>query len=164
MSLKIFFSTILFQKKICLLLPIQLIHQPKSAGRPLVFNRTTKRPLSLWDSFAPGQSVLRLGLIHHDGTKAKLNNFDPKVAVFVFFLVPFCQKKLFAQTNRGSNCPKRHGLVVRAVASEAKGPGFDSSSDQVVFILSLGVGGRKINGSGNDNHVILRIHVDKKER
>ena len=54
--------------------------------------------------------------------------------------------------------------MVRAVASEARGPGFDSSSDQVVFILSLGVGGREINGSGNDNHVILRIHVDKKER
>ena len=34
--------------------------------------------------------------------------------------------------------PRSHGLVVRAVASghEARGPGFDSSSDQNVFFSS----------------------------
>ena len=31
--------------------------------------------------------------------------------------------------------PRSHGLVVRAVACEARGPGFDSSSDQKVFSL-----------------------------
>ena len=34
--------------------------------------------------------------------------------------------------------PMSHGLVVRAVACEARGPGFDSSSDQMVF-FSLGL-------------------------
>ena len=34
-----------------------------------------------------------------------------------------------------SKCPMRYGLVVRAVAFEARGPGFDSSSDRMVFIL-----------------------------
>ena len=31
--------------------------------------------------------------------------------------------------------PRSHGLVVRAVACEARGPGFNSSSDQMVFSL-----------------------------
>ena len=38
--------------------------------------------------------------------------------------------------------PRRHGLVVRVVACESRGPGFDSSSDQMVFLFS-GIGGRK---------------------
>ena len=29
--------------------------------------------------------------------------------------------------------PRSHGLVVRAVACEARGPGFNSSSDQMFF-------------------------------
>ena len=29
--------------------------------------------------------------------------------------------------------PRSHGLVVRAVAREARGPGFDPSSDQMFF-------------------------------
>ena len=32
-------------------------------------------------------------------------------------------------------CPRSRGLVVRAVACEARGPEFDSSSDQKVFSL-----------------------------
>ena len=32
--------------------------------------------------------------------------------------------------------PRRHGLVVRAVACEARAPGFDFSSEQLVFLLS----------------------------
>ena len=32
-------------------------------------------------------------------------------------------------------CPRSNGLVVRAVACEAIGPGFDSNSDQMVFYL-----------------------------
>ena len=39
--------------------------------------------------------------------------------------------------------PRRHGLVVRAFACEARGPGFDFSTDQMVFLLSKGIGGRK---------------------
>ena len=32
--------------------------------------------------------------------------------------------------------PRSYGLVVRAVACEARGPGFNSSSDQMVFFSS----------------------------
>ena len=32
-------------------------------------------------------------------------------------------------------CPRSRGLVVRAVACEAGGPGFDSSSAQMFFLL-----------------------------
>ena len=39
--------------------------------------------------------------------------------------------------------------MVRAVACEARGSGFDSSSDQMVFLFS-GIGGKKINGSRHD--------------
>ena len=35
-------------------------------------------------------------------------------------------------------CSRKHGLVVKAVAFEAIGPGFDSSSDQIVFSSLLG--------------------------
>jgi hypothetical protein len=37
------------------------------------------------DLFEPGQSALGLAVIHHKGTKAKLNNFDLKVAALDFF-------------------------------------------------------------------------------
>ena len=36
----------------------------------------------------------------------------------------------------------RRGLVVRTVPCEARGPGFDCSSDQMVYLFS-GIGGRK---------------------
>ena len=36
----------------------------------------------------------------------------------------------------GIVCLRRRGLVVKAVAGKARGPGFDSSSDQIVFLLS----------------------------
>ena len=34
-------------------------------------------------------------------------------------------------------CPWRHGLVVRAVACEARGPAFDSNTDQMALLLSI---------------------------
>ena len=46
-------------------------------------------------------------------------------------------------------CPRSRGLVVRAVACEARGPGFDSSSDQMVFSL-LGYKEVGKNGSRHD--------------
>ena len=59
--------------------------------------------------------------------------------------------------------PRSNGLVVRAVACEARGPGFDSSSDQKVFSLL----GYKVVGIKMDpdmiNCMILRIHVEKKK-
>ena len=61
-----------------------------------------------------------------------------------------------------SNCislgPRSNGLVVRAVVCEARGPGFDSSSDQVVFPL---LGGRNLIDPDMINCMILRIQVDK---
>ena len=36
----------------------------------------------------------------------------------------------------GALSPRRHGLVVRVVACEARGPGYDSSSNQMDFLLS----------------------------
>ena len=38
---------------------------------------------------------------------------------------------------------RRHGLVVRAVACEARGTGFVSSSDQMVFLLGYKEVGKK---------------------
>ena len=35
--------------------------------------------------------------------------------------------------------PRRNGLVVRGVACEAREPGFNSSSHQMVFLLSSGI-------------------------
>ena len=37
------------------------------------------------------------------------------------------------ETNSTDRSPRSHGLVVRAVACDARGPGFDSSSDQMFF-------------------------------
>ena len=37
----------------------------------------------------------------------------------------------------GIVCLRRRGLVVKAVAGKARGPGFDSSSDQNVFPISM---------------------------
>ena len=39
--------------------------------------------------------------------------------------------------------PRRHDLVVRAVACDARGPGFVSSSDQMVFLLRHNEVGKK---------------------
>ena len=55
-----------------------------------------------------------------------------------------------------SMCPRRHGLAFRAVACEARGPGFDSSSDQMVFLLNLGIGSWKNNESRHDKLDDLR--------
>ena len=45
--------------------------------------------------------------------------------------------------------PRSHGLVVRVVACEVRGPGFDSSSDQIIFSL-LGFKEVGIKGSRDD--------------
>ena len=45
------------------------------------------------------------------------------------------QKGMKLGKSTSSRCPSSHGLVVRAVACEARGPGFNSSSDQMVFSL-----------------------------
>ena len=45
-------------------------------------------------------------------------------------------------------CPRSHGLVVRVVACDARGPGFNSSSDQMFLDPDM------------TNCMILRIHVD----
>ena len=60
-----------------------------------------------------------------------------------------------------AGCPRSNGLVVRAVACEARGPGFNSSSVQKRFFLSSGVGGRNLMDPDTINCVILRIQVDK---
>ena len=51
--------------------------------------------------------------------------------------------------------------MVRAVACEARGPGFDSSSDQMVFSL---LGYKEVGKMDPDmiNCMILRIHVENK--
>ena len=54
-------------------------------------------------------------------------------------------------------------LWVRVVACEARGPGFDSSSNQMVFLLFLGIGGRKKMDPETINSLILYIHVDKRK-
>ena len=56
--------------------------------------------------------------------------------------------------------PRRHGLVVRAVICEARGPGLDSSSDQMFFLFSSQ---EKQFDPEMTNCVILGIHVDKKK-
>ena len=58
--------------------------------------------------------------------------------------------------------PRRHRLVVRVVACEARGPGFDYSSDQMVFLLSSGI--RRYEKMDPDiiNSMTLRIHADQK--
>ena len=47
--------------------------------------------------------------------------------------------------------------MVRAVAREARGPGFDSSSDQMVFSLLGYMGGRNLMDSDMINSVISRF-------
>ena len=69
-------------------------------------------------------------------------------------------------------CPRRHGLGVRAIAWKARGPGFDSSPDQMVFLLSSGLQRKeKIHPDMRDcvllpglawSCVVFRIHVDKR--
>ena len=44
------------------------------------------------------------------------------------YVWPLCQV-----SRRG---PRSHGLVIRVVACDARGPGFDSSSDQMIFLSS----------------------------
>ena len=58
---------------------------------------------------------------------------------------------------------RRHGLVVRVVPCEARGPGFDSSLDQMVFLHSSVIGGREKMDPHTINCMILRIHVDKRK-
>ena len=54
--------------------------------------------------------------------------------------------------------------MVRAVACEARVPGFDSSSDRMVFLLSPWVqGGRYKMAPAMINCVVLHIHLDKKD-
>ena len=58
------------------------------------------------------------------------------------------------------SCLRSHGLVDRAVAFEVKGPGFNSSSDQMFFFSLRVQGGRNKMDPEPTNCVILRIHVD----
>ena len=60
------------------------------------------------------------------------------------------------------NSPRSHGLGFRAVACEARGPGFDSSSDQMFFFSPQVLGGRNKMDPDTTNCVLLRINVDKK--
>ena len=73
------------------------------------------------------------------------------------------RQQLLQHFKSGKTSLRRHGLVVREVACEARGPGFNSSSDQMVFLLFLGQGGRKNMNPDMINCVIVRIHVDKKD-
>ena len=66
------------------------------------------------------------------------------------------KQALFAHNGQRSN-----GVVVRVVACEARGPGFHSSSDQMVFFSPRVYGGRNKMDPDTINYVILRIHVDK---
>ena len=59
-------------------------------------------------------------------------------------------------------CLRSNGLLVRAVACEARRPGFNSSSDQMFFSL-LGYRGRNLMDPDMINCVILRIQVDKRK-
>ena len=52
--------------------------------------------------------------------------------------------------------------MVGAVACEARGLGFDSSSDQIVYLLISGIGRLEKMDPDIINCVILGIHVDKK--
>ena len=55
-----------------------------------------------------------------------------------------------------------HGLVIRAVTSEARGPGLDSSFlDQMVFHLNSGKRRWGKMDPGTINSMIIRTHVDK---
>ena len=58
--------------------------------------------------------------------KAKPELFKPDKLLIVLFLVP---------------SPRSHGQVVRAVTCKARGPGFDSSSDQMFFFSPRVSGG-----------------------
>ena len=53
------------------------------------------------------------------------------------FLVTCCLNHAFFQLPyiALTLCLLRYGLVVRAVACETRGPGFNSSTDQIVFLL-----------------------------
>ena len=59
--------------------------------------------------------------------------------------------------------PRSHSLVVRVVACEARGPGFDSISDQMVFSLLGYEGGRNKIDPDMINCMILCIHVENKK-
>ena len=52
--------------------------------------------------------------------------------------------------------------MVRVVACEARGPGFDSSSDLMVFLLSKGKVGKM--DPDSKSGVILHIHANKKKK
>ena len=52
--------------------------------------------------------------------------------------------------------------MVRAVACEARGPGFNSSSNQMVFFSPRVLGGRNKMDPDMINSMISRIHVEKK--
>ena len=97
---------------------------------PLLFTRTFSSFLSLiFLSFSPLLSW----------PAADVSNFSPPASVSPNYFVslvlvllsgPFvgCCGSTLCLT-----CPRSNGLVVRAVACEARGPGFDSSLDQVFF-------------------------------
>ena len=62
---------------------------------------------------------------------------------------------------KNKKCLRSDGLVVRAVACEARGPGFDSSSDQKGFFSPRVYGGRYKMDPDMVNCMILRSHVEK---
>ena len=57
--------------------------------------------------------------------------------------------------------PRSHGLVVRAVACEARGPGFVSSSDRMYFFSPRVKGGRNKMDPDKTKSEILLFDVDK---
>ena len=72
---------------------------------------------------------------------------NPKLFLFLSHKNTFCWKQNYfiiakllwlEYFNKNHQSPRNHCLGARAVACEARGPRFDSSSDQMVFLLSLG--------------------------
>ena len=58
--------------------------------------------------------------------------------------------------------PRKHGLVVRVVAWEARRPGFDSSSDQLFSSISSSKRKQERMDPDMINCMIFRIHGDKR--
>ena len=68
--------------------------------------------------------------------KNNYNHFAGSIC-YHFLLVPKLGKEHLDKL-----CPRSHGLVVRATTCEARGPVFDSSSDQMFFFSPPVYGGR----------------------
>ena len=111
-----------------------------------------------WPHFEHLEIWLSYKFLNMDGLRA----FSPNINFIKLKILNYFTKKCFTKLQKSSwtnsrrlwkkrkyLCPRSNGLVVRAVACEARGPGFDSSSDQMVFSL-LGYKEVGKNGSRHD--------------